>query len=188
MIDIIEKSVLQGEQWSTEIATRRATQNFLFDEYCTALTTCIRTTVEKSGVSNAHGYFGKSSEATAAVAPPMLIRYGEQYSNRRTSRPQVPRKGNCRSCGKPGHWMLECPSRRKSGSSHLDALHARVKDAGGGTAGIAKILYEVGEELNDAEQDDEAEEDAQQELTNAYEEFIMTERDADPSDFQPARA
>jgi hypothetical protein len=52
MIDIIEKSVLQGEQWSVEIAARRATQKFSFDEYCTALTTWIRATVEKSGIRN----------------------------------------------------------------------------------------------------------------------------------------
>jgi DNA-binding HxlR family transcriptional regulator len=81
MIDVIEKNVLQGKQWSTEIATRRATPNFSFDEYCSALTTWIRATVEKSGVCNAHGYFGKSSEATSAGAPPTLINYGEQYSD-----------------------------------------------------------------------------------------------------------
>jgi hypothetical protein len=84
--------------------------------------------------------------------------------------------------------MLECPSRRKSGSSHLDALHARVKDAGGGSAGIARVLYEVGEELDDDEQDGDAEEDEPQELTNAYEEFFLTERDSDPSDFRSAFA
>jgi hypothetical protein len=38
---------------------------------------------------------------------------------------------------------------------------------------MARVLYEVGEELDDDEQDSDAEEDAQQELTNADEECFL---------------
>jgi hypothetical protein len=83
--------------------------------------------------------------------------------------------------------MLECHNRRNSGSSHLDALHARVRDAGGGSDAVAKVLYEVGEELDAAEQNDEQDEDAEQEVAKVYEEFFMKERDEVPADFRPSR-
>jgi hypothetical protein len=55
MICVMEKHVLQSEAWSTDVETRRATQLFSFDEYCTELTSWIRATVEKIGEKNAHG-------------------------------------------------------------------------------------------------------------------------------------
>jgi hypothetical protein len=80
MIDVMEKSVLSVEGWSTEIATRRATQKVSFDEYCTVLTTWIRAHVEKNGVRNSHGVFGKLSESLPQHSASNM--YGEQYSER----------------------------------------------------------------------------------------------------------
>jgi hypothetical protein len=162
MIDVMEKYVLQSEAWSTDVATRLATQTFSFDGYCTALTSWIRATVEKSGEQNKHGYFGKphgEPSVTTSTIPPSSIWYGEQYNVRRQSQrtrgsatpSHTPRKGNCRRCGKSGHWMAECPDRGRTGVSNLDALRARVKDVGGGSAGTARVLYEIATELDAVE-------------------------------------
>jgi Zinc knuckle len=154
MIDVMEEAVLAREVWSTEIAARDATKSFTYDEYCTALVTWIRATVEKGGITNANGYFGKPS-AENMQHKPLEIMYGEQYNTRRNSsfkklaRPSPPqRKGSCRRCGKLGHWQVECPDKFKASSSHLEALQARVKDTGGTGQAVAKVLYEVGEELD----------------------------------------
>jgi hypothetical protein len=201
MIDIMEKSVLSGEAWSTEIATRRATQTFSFDEYCNALTSWIRATVEKSGTQNVHGDFGKPSGQSPGRQA--VIMYGEQYNERRrrnqkgtafASGPRLPapsvhtKRGNCRRCGKPGHWQAQCRERERPGTSHLDALHARVKDAGGGSAGLAKVLYEVGEELDSFEEDQSAEDDDADHIPDAYEAFFLTDRETSKPDFHPTRA
>jgi hypothetical protein len=211
MIDVLEKSVLVDEPWSVDIAARRATYSFTFDEYCTALTSWIRAKIEKNGTRNPKGYFGKPSESSSAQLTQIL--YGEQYnkSTRRAShrdrrhnsmsqsafpsRPKpayAPKKGNCHRCGKPGHWMSEC---RSGGVSHLDALQARVKDAGGGSAGTARVLFELGAELDAAEAEnsqtrdsdsEENEDDA--EAASAFEQFFQVENTGAPSDFRPSRA
>jgi hypothetical protein len=48
MIDVLERHVLLTEPWSADIAARRADQAFTFDGYCTALTSWIRTIMEKA--------------------------------------------------------------------------------------------------------------------------------------------
>jgi Zinc knuckle len=167
IIDVMEKAVLAREVWSTEIAARRATKSFTYDEYCTALVTWIRATVEKGGIKNAHGYFGEPS-AENTQHKPLAIMFGEQYNTRRNSsfkksaRPSPPqRKGSCRRCGKLGHWQVECPDKFKASPSHLEALQARVKDAGGTGQAVAKVLYEVGEELDaTAEENSQKSDDA----------------------------
>jgi hypothetical protein len=154
MIDVLERHILLTETWSADIAARRATQAFTYDGYCTELTCWIRAMVEKGGERNTHGYFGKPSEASSMKQS--AIFYGEQYNARRSGTASkhrlnsrgpsrlifTPRKGNCRRCGKSGHWKAEFPDSGRGGISHLDALHARVKDAGGGSAGTARVLFE----------------------------------------------
>jgi hypothetical protein len=107
-------------------------------------------------------------------------------------------KGTARRCGKSGHWMAECPDRGRGGMSHLDALHARVKDAGGGSAGTARVLFELATEL-DAIELEHAEsarfekaddgEATTEPSSNVFEEFFLTDRDASPvQDFRQSRA
>jgi Zinc knuckle len=138
--------------------------------------------------------FGKQSESL--YQHPASILYREQYSERRmdsgrksrhsaersfTSPHSVgrgTRTGNCRRCGKSGHWQAECTD-RKASLSHLDSLHARIKEAGGGLSGIAKVLFEAGEELDVAAdhhgRSDESGED--EDAAIACEEFFLTDRD-----------
>jgi hypothetical protein len=133
------------------------------------MTSWIRETVEKSGEQNAHGYFGKPLGRTSVISftiPPYVL-YGEQYNARRQTQKtrrsaapsHAPRKGNCRRFGKSGHWMAECPDRGRTGVSHLDAQRARVKDVGGGSAGTARVLYEIATELDAAGQERDGNED-----------------------------
>jgi hypothetical protein len=210
MIDVLERHVLLEETWSADIAARRATQVFTFDSYCTSLTSWIRAMVEKGGEKNGHGYFGKPSE-NSLMKPPGIF-YGEQYNARRSGHASkykpymrgtsqltfTPRKGNCHRCGKSGHWMAGCPDRGRGGMSHLDALHARVKDAGGGSSGTAQVLFELATELDAIELDHEENasydgadcgEESLEPSSNVFEEFFLKERDSNPAkDFRQSRA
>jgi Zinc knuckle len=137
----MERHVLKNEKWATLVATTRSTRPYSFQEYCAALQTYLCTIIDK----------GDFVDPPIAPAPALHVLHGEQYSAARQTaslnRPGTKsRKGNCRRCGKPGHWQAEC--RQKALQTHLDALHARVKEAGGSTGGTARVLFEIGEELD----------------------------------------
>jgi Zinc knuckle len=118
-----------------------------------------------------------------------MIGYGESYNSdrgystqrqnlqhvRRTpSRFTVPdRKGKCHRCGKHGHWQVECPEKT---SSHLTAIRSRVRDAGGSSAAIAKVLFETRSELDAAEEDGKTEDPTkseEEEVLLAFEQFFL---------------
>jgi hypothetical protein len=98
------------------------------------------------------------------------------------------KKGSCRRCGKPGHWQAQCREKERPRISHLDALYAHVKDAGGGSAGLSGVLCEIGEELDAGEQDWDADDSDSEDVTDAYEAFFLTERETFQQDFRPSRA
>jgi hypothetical protein len=88
--------------------------------------------------------------------------------------------------------MNEC---RNSAVSHLDALHARVKGAGGGSAGTARVLFELGSELDAAEDErnqgsdaEDQESDDGDDAASVFEQFFQTENDRTQPVFRNSRA
>jgi hypothetical protein len=64
-----------------------------------------------------------------------------------------------------------------------------VKDAGGDSAAIAKVLFELGGEMDAADRD-EGNEDSEElgDVSSPYEAFFLTGRDSEAHDFRPPRA
>ncbi len=203
MIDIMERHVLKDETWSAEIATRRATQHFTFQGYCATLVSWVQTSIEKG--DRRFGDLAKSptSHGSASAA---LVHFGEHYTHPRNNRSggqmgsrsknaRPERKGTCYCCGKRDHFMAECPA--KGERSHIDALKARVRDAGGGVGGTTRVLFELGVELDTIAKDSEGHEEDNEPTSPAdhdqqdstldisddsnnfgYEEFFVSEQDA----------
>jgi hypothetical protein len=70
--------------------------------------------------------------------------------------------------------------REKGGMSNLDALQARVKHAGGDTAATARVLYEIGAELDAADAErilsgSADNSDDENEVANVFEQFFCSD-------------
>ncbi len=90
MIDILEKQVLRSELWSSDIATRRATQQFTFSSYCSALTSWLRTAIEKGDTRFGNLQRPPTGSHNSGLGVSIaLVHYGEQF---RTGRGQGPKK------------------------------------------------------------------------------------------------
>ncbi len=77
--------------------------------------------------------------------------------------------------------MSECPKR--GDISHIDALCARVRDAGGGHAATVRVLFEVGSELDEIESSPETPNQGAADITheeaehNIFEELVASQNE-----------
>lgn len=174
MIDVLEKHVLRGEPWSVSICALRCKEKYTLDSFSNTLCAYLQSLKEKGCQEF---YLGRPSEHNQRQTPMALIHYGEQYNRSRMVQRPHPRKhlsqlpsrtqaaerhGRCHRCGKHGHWQVECPEKR---SSHLEALRSRVRESGGDSNAIAKVLYETAQELDALELETSVKEDDHVDIT-----------------------